>query len=53
MSSLVRRMQRRIEAKINNADADKPRYRICERVKGLSHRQAQRGVRVSPLAVKG
>jgi hypothetical protein len=48
MSSLARRIQRRIAAKINDADPEKERYRICERVKGLTHRQAQRGITEPP-----
>lgn len=28
----------------NDADITRPRYRICERVPGLTHRQAQRGI---------
>jgi hypothetical protein len=48
MSSLVRRIQRRIAAKINDADPEKERFRICECVKGLTHRQAQRGVTEPP-----
>lgn len=44
MSSLVRRIQRRIKAKINDADPDKPRYRLCQRTK-VSHRRAQKGFR--------
>jgi hypothetical protein len=50
MSSLARRIERRILAKKNNADAERPRFRICERVKGLTHRQAQRGIRKGPEA---
>lgn len=45
MSSLVRRIERRILAKVNDADPEKPRFRICQRVTNLSHRQAQRGKR--------
>jgi len=52
MSSLVRRIQRRIAEKINNADPERDLYRICQRTLGLTHRQAQRGVRTAPSAVK-
>lgn len=52
MSSLVRRIQRRIKAKVNDADPNRPRYRLCERVKHLTHRQAQRGIRKSPLSAR-
>ncbi len=47
MSSLTRRIQRRILAKVNDADPERPRFRICERVKGLTPRQAQRGKRTA------
>lgn len=43
MSSLIRRIQRRLAAKVNDSDPDRPKYRICQRIVGLSHRQAQRG----------
>jgi hypothetical protein len=45
MSSYLRRIERRILAKVNDADPEKPRFRICQRVPKLSHRQAQRGNR--------
>lgn len=48
MSSYVRRLQRRISAKINDADPERAPYRICKRVKGLTHRQAQRGATEAP-----
>ena len=43
MSSLVRRIQRRIAAKINDADPEKVPYRITKRFKGPTKRQAGRG----------
>jgi len=48
MSSLPRRIQRRIAAKINDADPEKEKFRICDRVQGLTHRQAQRGKTEAP-----
>jgi hypothetical protein len=50
MSSYLRRIERRILAKKNDNNPENPRFRICERVRNLSHRQAQRGIR---KAVKG
>jgi hypothetical protein len=48
MSSIARRIERRIRAKINDANPDNRRFRITERVKGLTHRQAQRGMKKGP-----
>lgn len=50
MSSFVRRMERRILEKVNDSDVERLPFRICKRVKGLTHRQAQRGVRKPPSA---
>jgi hypothetical protein len=50
MSSLTRRIERRIKARINDANPENELFRICQRVKGLSHRQAQRGIRKSNLS---
>jgi hypothetical protein len=48
MSSLVRRIERRILAKINDSDPDNTPFRITKSVKGLTHRQAQRGMKEAP-----